>query len=210
MNKKDKDKILKLLIITGLIAVTVFFMFGLSRLSVQIILAVVVLLHYLFIAPNLCGHLYALYDQQIGITKWIPVVNEIQMFSGANYYAALAMSLISVIVFLLRFVPGSAVGSVFGLKAGMFWGYNITAVFIAVLVVTSFVFGFGFCRLLHQLNVLVMERYSASAGKLETIVCYVLLLVPFIRICPLMVMWTKASNMDRLKPADTEAAFVER
>jgi len=37
-------------------------------------------------------------------------------------------------------------------------------------------FGFGFCRLLHQLNVLVMERYSASAGKLETIVC--LCLVP--------------------------------
>ena len=47
MNKKDKDKILKLLIITGLIAVTVFFMFGLGRLSVQIILAVVVLLHCL-------------------------------------------------------------------------------------------------------------------------------------------------------------------
>ena len=210
MSKKDKEKILKLLIITGLIAVTIFFMFGLGRLSVQIILAVVVFLHYLFIAPNLCGHLYALYDQPVGITKWIPVVNEIQMFSGANYYAALAMSLISVIVLLLRFVPSSVVGSVFVLQAGIFWGYNITAVLIAVLVVTSFVFGFGFCRLLHELNVLVMDRYSASAGKLETIVCYVLLLVPFIRICPLMVMWTKASNMDRLKPADTEAVFVER
>lgn len=74
MNKKDKDKILKLLIITGLIAVTVFFMFGLGRLSVQIILAVVVLLHYLFIAPNLCGHLYALYDQQIGIPSGYPLL----------------------------------------------------------------------------------------------------------------------------------------
>ena len=42
MSKKDKEKILKLLIITGLIAVTVFFMFGLGRLSVQIILAIVV------------------------------------------------------------------------------------------------------------------------------------------------------------------------
>lgn len=210
MSKKDKEKMLKLLAVASLITITIFFMFGLGSLPVYLILACVVLLHYVVVAPSLCKHIYSLYEQPLGFVRWIPIANEIELFSGGSYYAALIMSIFSVLVFLLRFLPNSVIGSLFGLRAGMFWGYNITAVLIVVLVITNFVFGFGFCRLLHELNVMVMDRYSAPAGKLETLVCYVLLLIPFIRICPLMTMWTKAANMDRLEQADTETAFIEK
>lgn len=210
MNKKDKEKMLKLVAVSALIVVTIFFMFGLGRLPVQVIAVCVLLLHYVVVSPGLCKHLYQIYGQHLGIVRWIPVVNEIEMFSGANYYASMVVSLITVVIFLLRFLPNSVIGSLFGLKAGMFWGYNITAVLIVALVITNFVFGFGFCRLLHDLNIQVMERYSATSGKLETIVYYVMLLIPFIRICPLIAMWIKAVNMARLEPTGEETAFVEK
>lgn len=210
MNKKDKLQLQQLGIIGFIFAFAAICLGFTKKIPWGYIAIAVLAIQYVFVAPKLCSKYYKLHEQNIGFQRFIPVWNELQMFSGWVFYASLVATIIAAVSVLATQIPNDVIGGIFGLKAGMFWGYNSSAVAIIIVFIASCFYGIGFCQVLFNINMFILELYDTEAGKLETVAYSLVLFVPFLRIGPMLGMWSKVVALARLDKKEDTSVFIEQ
>lgn len=184
MSSRDKAS---LITVAALLCVVVFIFavhFGMKKLPWQAIIAIVYLVQGFIFMPKVAERYYNVNESEIGISKYVPLWNELQIFEPAIAVLSQFSMIITVILLAMSKLPLSIVGKFLGLRSTLAWGYNLTVVFIIALAITNFIFGFGFCKVLKNVNFMTIDCIGESVSKVE-LVYYVLLMLPVIRVCPI-------------------------
>lgn len=190
MSKIDKEHIVIILAIFGLVGISVLFSFVTKEIPWWLLVSVVTVVQIFVIDPLLCRDYYKLNKAKAGWWRFIPLVNELQMFSMGSAIAAAAGTILSAVILAASFLFTDLVGNIFGIQAGMFWANNCIAVFIICVVITNFIYAFGLCGVMRNVNVMAFEMLHMTTSKAEYIY-YILMMVPFVRICSLITLWDK-------------------
>lgn len=196
MSSRDKTSLITLVAIICVIAFGIVVHFGMSRIPWQIIIAVVYVIQCFLFMPKLAERYYSMNEAEIGISKYVPVWNELQIFDPVVALVSQVSIAITAVVFGLSKLPLEIVGRFLDIRSTLAWGYNMTVVFIIMLVITNFVIGFGFCRVLKNVNFMTMDCVGESVSKFE-LVYYVLLMLPVIRVCPIAAVSDKLRVLER-------------
>ena len=112
MNKRDKDKLLILLILVIYIGVVACFIFGTRFISWQVLILIMLAAEYLIIQPEICRLYYKANKLKIGGTRFIPFWNEIVIFKSIDATVALISYVLLAVSLLLLFIPSEIVASV--------------------------------------------------------------------------------------------------
>lgn len=182
MNKRDKDKLLILLVIVAYIAITVGMIVGTSYLDWKAIIAITIALEYFIIQPRLCRLYYEANNSKAGIGRFIPFWNEIMMFKSSNAIATLvsyATLALSIVVF---FIPIEFIGNLFGDKIMLNFGVLMIRVIAVLIVVNCICVGIGFMNVGTKIRRMHAEftdgGHQFATGSLATI----LLFIPIVRV----------------------------
>lgn len=194
MSRKDKDKLLILGTFVGVILLVITFYFGSKVVPWYVIAIAVLVAEFGYFAPKVCKDYYELNKVKIGVSRWVPLYNELCMMEPHCVTATLVAGGAALTIFLVRFIPNTVIGSLFGIKAGMFWGYNTVPIFIMALVVLDIIFGIGLCKVFRQVNYMIFDYTKAHVAKIECIY-YLLLLLPLVRVCAIAALYSKTQML---------------
>lgn len=187
MGKSDKNSIIALLGIVAVILLPLMFIKGTENLPGLILIAAIYVLQLVYVAPMLCKKYYQLNDAECSWWAWIPVVNEIKIMHEGAARASLIALVATIIVAVLNLIPNTVVGSILGLKAGMFWKYDAAVLFIIAAVILDIVLGFGLTQVFRDVSVMNLEFFGTKLSVFEW-VYYILMFIPCVNILPLFVM----------------------
>lgn len=194
MVKKDKEAFIIVLGICGIALFSILSCLYSDKIPWQLILAGVLIMQFVFILPSLCKKYYEVNQVPASTWRFIPLWNEIQMFEPKFAIVATAETLISFVILLSAFIPVNVIETVLGSKMALTWGYNVLVIFVVAVFITNFTYSFGLCGVLRNLNLMAFEKLNSRTGMFEN-VYYILLLIPFVRICPLIIMRSKAGML---------------
>ncbi len=185
MRKIDINQLISGFAIIFFVMVAYFMCMGTRNIPWVVIVTVVLVVQYVFVIPSLCKSYYIINQENAGLWRYIPLWNEIQMFSH-NYAVVSSIATVAcAALFCLRFLPSSVIGGIFGDRAGMMWGYSATVIFIIALVVTNFIYAFGLCSVMRNVNTISYEHLNVKTSKVEGIY-YFMMMIPLLRLGSLL------------------------
>lgn len=185
MSSKDKGSIVVVISIGLAILGSILIPRNTVNIPWVIVVAILLLVQYVFILPNLCENWYKVNQAKAEFWRYIPLINEIQMFDRTPALLASILTGLCCFVLVLLLIPTSVLSAVFGDTMAMGWGFNVIAIFIVLAVITNFVYAFGLCGVLRSANMICYEQLNSEPTKTEFIY-YLMLMLPFIRICGLL------------------------
>lgn len=187
MNKKDKEKIFILLFLLLYIAVFIVFCFGTSKLPFTWLIAAVIIVQYFIILPLTVSLYYRVHNAEIGFGRFIPIWNEISMFSGKTAIASLVSYALLVIMTLLLFVPTSFIDDVFGDFVMFRWHTMVIRIIVILALCNTIIVGIGYYNVQKSVNSIHHSMLSSTAKLSAWEVClYTLYFIPIIRVVPIV------------------------
>lgn len=190
MNRKDRDQIVIILATVAAICLAVVFVVATDIIPWWLLIGIVAVCQFVFVMPALCRDYYKINDSSAGFWRFIPLFNEIQMFSSGYAILAAVSTVFCIVVLLSSFVFTDLVGAIFGLKAGMFWSANCIVFFIICAVITNFIYAFGLCGVMRKVDMMSFDLLHIPSTKSDYIY-YFLMMIPFIRLCSLFTLWDR-------------------
>jgi len=195
MSTRDKNKLIGFGAVIALILFCFCVHYGMLFVPLWAVTVIAVIVQCFFIVPSVMEKRYRLYSlESPRMFRFVPIVNEALVFDSPYSVISLASLPVCAVVFLVSKIPLSVVGDVLGMRATLAWGYNWTVIFVLVVVATNFIYGYGWCAVLRSTNSMLFECVGGRASKWEA-GFYVLLLLPFVRIGPLMMVRSKMDSL---------------
>ena len=114
MNKKDKDKLFILAFILVYIGLFIAFCLGTVKIPFTWLIISVLLIHYVILLPRADRLYYQVHESQIGCSRFIPIWNEISIFSGKWAIMSLISYVLVTLSALALFVPSSFLADYLG------------------------------------------------------------------------------------------------
>lgn len=186
MNKRDKDKLIILLVIVAYIAITVGMIIGTSYLSWKAIIAITAILEYLIIQPRLCRLYYEANNSKANVGRFVPFWNEIMMFRSREAVATLVSYALTALSIIMFFIPIEFVGNLFGDKIMLNFGVIMIRVIAVVIIINCICVGIGFMHVGTKIRRMHAEftggGHQFATGSLAT----VLLFIPMVRVITLV------------------------
>lgn len=195
MNKRDKDKLLILLILVIYIGVVACFIFGTRFISWQVLILIMLAAEYLIIQPEICRLYYKANKLKIGGTRFIPFWNEIVIFKSIDATVALISYVLLAVSLLLLFIPSEIVASVLGEKIMFNYGFIIIRAIAVFLLINSVVIGIGFIHVVQKVRMMHTEFTSSSRNFSLSAASFILYFFPILRTISLMGLYSVLNKL---------------
>lgn len=194
MSQTDKNKLTVLGIVILLILFIITVHYGMSFVPWYIIAVIAAVGEGFIYMPKISSSYHRLNNLDAPKSRFIPIWSEIQIMDPVYAKMCLGSIAISVLCLIGTQLPLEIISSFFSMRTTMAWGYNSLVVFICVLIVTNFIFGFGLCKILRAVNCMLLDCIGEPVWKLEC-VFYIVMLLPFIRVCALSMLNNKIDTL---------------
>lgn len=182
MNKRDKDKLLILLVIILYIIMSVGMIIGTSYLTWKMIIGITVILEYIIIQPKICRLYYEVNNNKANAGRFIPFWNEIMMFNNKAAIAALLSYALLALTVIMLFIPIEVVGNLLGDKIMLNYGVFMIRVIAVAVIINCICVGLGFTGVGNKIRRLHMDFTDTKSNVFATsILATVLLYLPIIR-----------------------------
>lgn len=214
VNKRDKESLIIAAFIVVFIFGSVILNFVTSSVNPAVVIGIVTLAEVFFIVPRV-NKLYmeVLEADDNSFARFIPIWNELRIFSPKMFYACLALWIINAIVLLLSFVSGGFITRIFGEDfATVYTPYMLIAAAV-IFLINSIVRGFAFCEIKRN----VAEMNADLMGVPEKVTPYSLfqsftLFIPILRVVGLSLVSDrlyKLAELNGYNAQDGDNEFVE-
>lgn len=209
MSRRDKEKLIIIGSTVAVIAFVITIILGSSLIPWGVVAAIAAVAQCFLVVPRVASGYYELNQATIGSVRYIPIVNEIQIFSPIVAKLAIGGCILVALVFGLSCLPLSVVGAVLPMKSTIAWGYNTIVVGVMLLVILNFIFAIGLCSVLRNVNLMVLDCVGEKTSTLE-VAFYVLMMLPVLRVCSLMSLLIKINMLIRFGYGTQETEeFIE-
>lgn len=208
MNRKDKDQMLVIGVTLAFIVITVLFYYG-TLLVPAIFLAIgTLIIQCLILVPIANQKYYEVNGASSDWTRWVPFLNEVNMFTRPVAITALTTAICAVVIACSTFLPAKLRAAIVGVRGGIGWGYNAVVFAILVLVVVDIVIGVGCSGVLRHVNLMLQESLGVTMSKVE-VAYFFLAFVPCIRMCYFIALNQKLNQLTKLQQMAQGEEFEE-
>lgn len=181
MNKSDKDKLFILLVLVLYIGITVLMIVGTSKISWELMIALVLAVEYLVVQPKLCRLYYKANNSKIGFSRFIPFWNEIAIFKSTDAVIALISYILVAASISTLFIPIETINQLFGDKFALNFGHNSIRVIAIAIIIMAIATGVGFVHVGAKIRKMHIEFTKSNATLATGVIANVLLFLPIIR-----------------------------
>lgn len=189
MDKKDKNSLLTLLYMGGLIGLAALFLFlGKQIKNVLLPFGVLLAIQQLYVIPKFVEKYRMLYGYETGFVKFIPVYNETLALSPLYANSYLVLSGLVILSLLGVFIDPNLVAKILPNEAVMNFSNMAIYCFILLVIILSAMRGIGYCKLVYDIQN-QNENYTGVETNLwdmTNIVSYVTVFIPGMRVLGLM------------------------
>lgn len=203
MSKQNNEKsaILSVVVFIALVLFVYLCHRFTSSASLYLLGIIAVIAEYVIIMPLVNKLYHEYHEMEAPITRYIPVYNELMLFSGWVYTSLLILTGIFVVVVicaspLITYLPFSPALAVRITSYGLYF-----AVFLFIVI--CIIRGIGFCSIKHEADMSILEVFEKSPGAVGYFL-YVTLFVPIVRCIGLAYM---LSDFKRLSLNDISSDF---
>jgi hypothetical protein len=167
------------------VGLAVLFSVGLKNVPVTWIGVGILVMQYFVLLPIICDKYYKAYNNKIGISRFIPIWNEISLFNGKVAVLSLVSYVLLLCVGLTVLIPSSVIDSVFGDYVMFNFYVWVMRAEIILVIFNAVITGIGYLSVNRNVN----QLHSNLIGKdtkisFVEVVFYVLYFVPIIRVAP--------------------------
>ena len=159
MNRKDKDQILVIGVTLAFIVIAVLFYYGTLLIPAIFLAAGTLVVQCLILVPIVNQKYYEVNEASSDWTRWVPFLNEVNMFTRPIAITALTTAICAVVIACSTFLPAKLRAAIVGVRGSIGWGYNAVVFAILVLVVVDIVIGVGCSGVLRHVN-LMLRHFS--------------------------------------------------
>lgn len=206
MNNKDRNQILILGFILLFVAITALFIIGTAKIPVEIIVFTSAVLKFLVLQPAIVSMYYKVHDMNASLTRFIPIYNEIMILPGSNA-VALLLSYISIVVAIgLLFVPIDFIMNVFGEYLAFNYGTFIVRMIVVFLLVNMIIYTIVMCKLMKNIEDIYRKFINSAHSKIFKVYFKILWILPFIRIVPLVEIYSRLYTLTKLNDYSVNAS----
>lgn len=152
MNKKDKDSFLIVIATLVMVLMAITFYFTSKYVNPLYIGIVVIIIQCLYITPRLTRLYFKLFNVNIGVTRYIPLWNELICFKPIIANITLASWVLIVFMIILSFLDPSIVAKIFGEHFALNYTFNILKVTIIIYLFNNIIRGIGLCGVTNTVN----------------------------------------------------------
>lgn len=198
MNSKDRNQILILGFILLFVAITALFIIGTTKIPVEVIVLTSVVLKFLVLQPAIVSMYYKVHDMNVSRTRFIPIYNEIMILPGSNAIALLLSYVAIVIAIGLLFVPIDFIMNVFGEYLAFNYGTFIVRMIVVFLLVNMIIYTTAMCKLMKNIEDIYRKFINSTNSKIFKVYFKILLFLPFIRIVPLVEVYSRLYTLVKL------------
>ena len=181
MHDNDKNSLVIVgYIVLMLITAVLGYLFGSRVNNLLIILAVLIVLQQVLVIPLFVKRYRELYSSKIGLLRFIPVINEINVLPSFYAWGTLILSLLCIASIIVFFTPIT-----FGDYMGLLQFKNINIYFmISTFLLTCIVRGAGYINLIIdiQKNNEKFTNTGYTAVDMVNIISYITVFIPCMRV----------------------------
>lgn len=181
MNKKDKDKLLILLIVIAYIVIGTLMIVGTQHIPWWGVIVSLAIMEYFVAQPKLCSLYYRANKAKAGWTRFIPFWNEIMMFRPTDAILTLISYLIVAASVGLFFIPASVIESVLGQHVVLNFGVYMIRIMAVVLILNCVIVGISFCHVITKVKNMHRDFNGTTGGFSTNAILYVFVFFPLLR-----------------------------
>ena len=198
MNRKDKDQILVIGVTLAFIVIAVLFYYGTLLIPAIFLAAGTLIVQCLILVPIVNQKYYEVNEASSDWTRWVPFLNEVNMFTRPIAITALTTAICAVVIACSTFLPAKLRAAIVGVRGSIGWGYNAVVFAILVLVVVDIVIGVGCSGVLRHVNLMLQESLGVTMSKVE-VAYFFLAFIPCIRMCYFIALNQKLNQLIKLQ-----------
>lgn len=219
MNKKDKDNMIILGALVGIIFLFFFFNFITRKIYFIVLVGIILGVQTFLIIPAICKYYYILNDQEATYERYIPFYQELTIFPPtlAKFLAFLWVGTAILFLIITLGSKSGALGSVLGLEVIVtierVFGDTLANILALVLIVSNFATGAGFMHV--RKDVMRMDtEFSGRVNKRSVVELfyYIVLYIPVFRCLALCNIWNtllRLTKLNKYKPALDNSELYE-
>mgnify|MGYP002798534839 CR=1 FL=1 len=199
MSRKDRESLLIVAFFVACIAL-VFVVFFTSRSINPIYLAGALVFMEVFIMfPIIDKWYYHAMSSKIGVSRFIPIWNELCLFSPKIATTTIVLWVVEAILFLFSLLNIEFYESFLGAHLAMNVTDFIIRGFIIVFIALAVVRGIGPCQVCNATNRMVSDLLGVQYRiKVTTILAYVSLFIPIVRITGIGLIYNDLIKLEKL------------
>ena len=163
MNKKDKDKLFILAFILVYIGLFIAFCLGTVKIPFTWLIISVLLIHYVVLLPRADKLYYQVHESQIGCSRFIPIWNEISIFSGKWAIMSLISYVLVALSALALFVPSSFLADYLGEFVMFRWYTVVFRIIIMLVMCNAVITGIGYFNVQKAVNRIHSDMLASTA-----------------------------------------------
>ena len=190
MQQKDRDRLLVLATLLGCLLLFFGFIKGVKYIPPYLLILVCIIIQQLYSIPKLVSGYYKMYGQYIGISRFIPVYNEMCIMSERKAGIYLTLCILTLLAGFSSFINPAKIGSVFGVAIALKWNNVMLVSTIFLFIVLCIFRGVVYIGVFRDIQIRWSE-YAEYAYEKSTVfnnamtliegVRYVLLFIPILR-----------------------------
>lgn len=199
MSRKDRESLLIVAFFVACIAL-VFVVFFTSRSINPIYLAGALVFMEVFIMfPIIDKWYYHAMSSKIGVSRFIPIWNELCLFSPKIATTTIVLWVVEAILFLFSLLNIEFYESFLGAHLAMNVTDFIIRGLIIVFIALAVVRGIGLCQVCNATNRMVSDLLGVQYRiKVTTILAYVSLFIPIVRITGIGLIYNNLIKLEKL------------
>lgn len=198
ISKQDKDKLIILGVILFIIVFCAAVFWGVRLIPFKWIILVTVLTELFVLMPFICKMYYSVHGIDAGIKPWLPGINIISVFDSVIAIATLILGIFVLALAFFVFAPVEMYMNFIPQAIALDFPSFVAGLFIITLVVLNLLLGYGYLRVLFNVNKFLNEFYHARQSR-ASVVMYVFLFFPIIRVCGLSYIYTSLHTLTNAK-----------
>lgn len=197
----EKSAIMAVLVFIGFVVMVYACYKFTAMASLGILVILTVLAEELLIIPSVNKLYHEYHDMEAPVARWVPIYNEIMLFSGWVYTASIILTILLAIAGLLAsplltYLPFSVVVAV---RITTYALYAAIALILALCVVR----GVGFCSIKREADMSILDVFDKAPGPVGYFL-YVTMFFPLIRAIGMAYL---LSDLKRLSLNDISSDF---
>ena len=208
MNSRDKNQIMILVFILAFILLTVFFILGTKDLPIWLIVVIIGIIKFIILQPSIAKMYYSVHEQEAGVSRFIPIYNELMILPPKNAMALLVSYIVLALLIGAIFLPISFTSQIVGEHIAMNLGVHIIRLCAVGLIINLAIYAVGFSKLMKDVE--KVYRKFANSDNLRIFKVYhkVLLILPIVRVVTLVEIYNRLYTLTRLNNFNTNHSSV--
>lgn len=192
MSNKDKDSFIIIGVIAGIPLLSGLFYLSFKFINPVYLALLVLVVQYFGVTPSIVKMYYKMLDAKPGIGAYVPIYNELLIYSPGYAKVSLGIWLADVLALALAFIDNSVYEVLFGRH--MAFNITTTIIWVAVLIylIQCIIRGVAMCKLSSFVYRKRAEFYRVPVKvSILQVMQYVLFFVPIIRIVSFSLLFDK-------------------